>query len=380
MTKSPIYLDYNATTPLDPAVAAAMEPFQRGFVGNPSSRHSYGRAARRAIDQSRQQIAACLNADPAEVFFTSSATEANNQAMAWLRPGQRLLLSTVEHPSAMEPAEALGKIGVAIERWEVNSAGILLAAPDLGNPPALVVAQLANSETGAVQDIASLAQGFGRARFHCDAVQAIGKIPVDFRALGVSSLAISGHKIYGPPGIAGLLVRKDSPVPAMLRGGHQQEGVRAGTEPVALIVGLATAISLAVKRREPEAIRQTKMRDEFEARLLAHIPNCLANGPRSSSQRLANTCNISFLGAPAQALVMALDLAGVCVSAGSACASGSMTPSHVLSAMGKTGQELTSAVRFSFGMQTTPEILDQAATIIQKTVAVVRQNFPATCP
>lgn len=370
----PIYLDNNATTALDPAVFAEMLPFLSGAPGNASSKHAFGRKARQAVERSRERIAAALDCDPTEVVFTSGATEANNLACnAFTNPG-RVLVSTVEHPSALEPMLELRKRGCGVEELPVDSHGRIDPASFNSEGAILVFIQAANSETGAIQPIAELAAKAKGARFHCDAVQAVGKIPISFRSLGVTSLSISGHKIYGPTGIGALLVRKDAPLLPAMHGGGQQSGTRPGTEPVALIVGLAAAVKIAIARLEEDSQRLAVLRDRFEKQLLDRHPTLTIN-PAAGTLRLPSTSNISFPGVPAAAMVMRLDLEGVACSAGSACSSGSMTPSHVLKAMGLTGERLVGAVRFSLGRFTSVEEIDRAAETVADVYAKVREGF-----
>jgi cysteine desulfurase len=358
----PLYLDHNASTPVDPEVFAAMQPYLGGTVGNPSSKHWAGRKARQAIDAARMKIADCLGCEPAELFFTSGATEANNLAIHAIPAGKTLVVSAVEHPSLLEPAERAAKRGAFVRYVKPNAEGIVVALADcLCDETAMICCQLANGEVGAIHPIAELAQQAAGRRFHVDAAQALGRIPISFRELAVTSLAISGHKVGGPVGIGALAIRADAPLPPMLVGGHQQAGVRAGTEPAALIVGLAKAVALAESRRA-DFVRKTRaMRDAFESAVLAGVSGAVVNGPRDGEHRLPNTSNISFPTAPAAVMLMGLDFERVACSAGSACASGSMLPSHVLTAMGLVDWRLANAVRFSFGWTSTPEDAAEAA-------------------
>jgi len=370
----PIYLDHNATTSLDPAILAEMTPFLTGPPGNPSSKHSFGRKARQAVEKSRERIAVALDCETSEVVFTSGATEANNLACNVFENPGRTLVSSVEHPSALEPMLELRKRGCEVVEVPVNEFGRVNV--DTFDPTGvrLVCIQAANSETGVVQPIHRLAAKRGPARFHCDAVQAIGKIPLSFRSLGVTSLAISGHKINGPMGVGALIVRTDSPILPTMHGGGQQGGLRPGTEPVAAIVGLAAAVEIAVARMEEDSARIAGLRNRFESQLLDRHPTLMLN-PDGEVERLPNTSNVSFPGVPAAAMVMRLDLEGVACSAGSACSSGSMTPSKVLAAMGYSGDRLVGAVRFSLGRFTTAEEIDQAVEIVADVYSKVREGF-----
>jgi cysteine desulfurase len=369
-----INLDHNATTSLDPAVLAEMTPFLSGPPGNPSSKHAFGRKARQAVERSRERIASALDCEPSEVVFTSGATEANNLACnVFEKPGQALV-SAVEHPSALEPMLELRKRGCEVAEIPVDQFGRLNV--DTFDPTGvrLVCIQAANSETGVTQPIHRFAAKRGQARLHCDAVQAVGKTPLSFRSLSVTSLAISGHKINGPMGVGALIVRKDSPILPSMHGGGQQNGNRPGTEPVAFIVGLAAAVEIAVARMDEDSMRIAGLRDRFEARLVDRHPSLMLN-PGVDVERLSNTSNISFPGVPAAAMVMRLDLEGVACSAGSACSSGSMTPSKVLAAMGYSGDRLIGAVRFSLGRFTTADEIDRAVEIVASVYSKVRAGF-----
>lgn len=369
-----IYLDHNATTPLDPAVLDEMMPYLSRATGNASSQHSLGRNARQAIDRATSRIAQALAADPAEIVFTSGATESNNLAIRSVpgRGGGHALVLPSEHPSAWEPAQSLAREGWIIESMKLDDDG---QAVDLGSSirpeTRLLVMQLANSETGVIQEVEALSTlAPPRCWIHCDATQGVGKIPVRFRQLNVTSLSFSGHKLGGPQGIGGLLVRRDASLRPMFLGGFQQRGLRAGTEPVALIVGLASAIERAANQLEERSNRLRALRDRLESALLNQVGDVHRNG--SSERRLPNTTNLSFLGASAEALVINLDLAGVCASAGSACASGAMKASTTLRAMGLDHQRVQSAVRFSVGGSTTPDDVDRAVPRIVDAVARTR--------
>lgn len=369
-----IYLDHNATTATRPEVVDAMRPYLTGLAGNASSRHAQGRLARQAIDRARRRIVTALQADGATVLFTSGATEANNLAVAGAVPrqaseGDTVWLSPIDHPSTVEPTRALSRRGYEVRMLPADAVGkvCLPTAHEKMLPPRLAVIQVASGETGTIQDVARLRGDLPPSvRFHADAVQAIGKIPIGFHALGVSSLSLSGHKLGGPQGIGALLLRKDTSLSAVMHGGHQQGGMRPGTEPVAAIVGLGEAVALAVEQLAETSRRLAALRDRLETGLRRAFPAAVVNG--DASHRLPTTCNISFLSVKAESLVMALDLAGVCCSAGSACASGSLEPSPALVAMGLTGARLLSAIRFSVGWTTTEEEIDDAIVRITKTV------------
>lgn len=376
MTRNAIYLDNNATTALAPEVLDAMLPYLEHLSGNASSQHALGRHARRAIDLSRRQIADAVNADPKRILFVSGATEANNLAIfgARIPPGSRIVVNPSEHPSVLEPLEQLKRRGHAVLGIPLDAQGKVkeILAPEMDGI-ALALVQLANGETGCVQNISLLAQSLPPGcLFHCDAVQAMGKMPLDFSALGVSSMCISGHKVHGPQGIGALIHREEKPFHPLFFGGHQQSGMRPGTEPIAAIVGLGKAVELANLGLRENIAHMKSLRDALERGILANLEDVVVNG--AADDRLPNTTNLSFLGTRGEALVMALDLAGVCCSAGTACASGSMEPSAVLKAMGIFGDRLESAVRFSVCMYTRADEIEEAIRRIVEVVPRVRRS------
>lgn len=371
---SRIYLDHNATTPLDPRVLEAMLPVLRDGFGNPSSLHWFGQQARAAVDAAREQVAALIGASPGEVVFTASGTEADNMALrgaaaAAREPRRKLVYSTIEHHAVMNTAKALAEEGVPVESARTSVNGVvdlddLRAKVD--ERTALVAVMLANNETGLVEPLAEVTR-IARERgalVHCDAVQAVGKIPVDVRLLDVDTLALSAHKIYGPKGVGALYVRRGTRLKAFVRGGAQERNRRAGTENVAGVVGLGRAAALAREEMATESARLAGLRDRLEARLLA-IPGALRNG---EGPRVPNTANLSFSGAEAESLVMALDMAGVAVSTGAACAAGAVEPSHVLRAMGLTPERVQASLRFSLGRGTTEDQVDRAASLVTDAV------------
>jgi cysteine desulfurase len=370
----PIYLDNNATTPVLPAVWEALRPFLTDIHGNPASAHQEGRRARRALEDARERVADVLGARPDEVLFTSGATEANNLALLGLAgdPPGHLLVSPVEHPSVLEPLHHLGEHGFTVEPLPVDAHGIVQAealAARLRPETRLVAVQLANHETGAVQPVRDLAQVCaGRTAFHCDAVQAVGKLPVRFDDLGVSTLSLSGHKIHGPKGVGALVVRRGVKLRPLLFGGHQQRGRRPGTEPVALAVGLATALDLARREHDARRERVLGLRQRFLDAMRAGAAPVVLNGPETGG--VPHTLNLSFPGCGAEALLMNLDLAGVCCATGSACSSGSLLPSPVLQALGVPDAVLRSAMRFSLSALLSEAEVDEAA---RRVVAVVRR-------
>ena len=361
---APAYLDYNATTPLEPAVLDAMLPYLRQQYGNASSRHEYGRAARKAIDEARQQVAHAVGAHPTEVVFTSGGSEANNLfikgAAANLKPGL-VAISSIEHPCVREPAKELKRRqGWTMHEIAVDAAGRIEAADyadALAHSPKLISVMRANNETGVLQDVAALAEQarFTRAWFHSDAVQALGKIPVDFRALnasGVHGLTVSAHKIGGPKGAAALVLDKRVEIAPLISGGGHERGLRSGTENVAAIVGFGAACQIAVQRLDSEPQRLRALRDVLEQGLVQQGA-CIFGA--DAPQRLPNTVYFSIPGIDGETLVGKLDRVGFAVASGAACSSANPEPSHVLLAMGVEGEIARGAVRISLGAASTPQ-------------------------
>ncbi len=379
-----IYLDHNATTPLDPRVLEAMTAVLRDGFGNASSLHWFGQRARAAVDDARGEVAALVGAAPAEIVFTGSGTEADNLALRGVAasarsPRRKVLYSAVEHHAIVHTARALAEEGIPVEPVRVAASG-LLDLEDLGRKldeeTALVAVMLANNETGVIQplaDVVRLAHEKG-ALVHCDAVQAAGKIPVDVRALGVDLLAMSAHKIYGPQGVGALYVRRGTRMKPLLRGGSQERNRRAGTENVAGIVGMGRAARLAAQDLAAEAPRLAALRDRLESRLL-DLPGAVSNG---RGPRVPNTVNVSFERTEAESLLLALDLQGLAVSTGAACAAGAMEPSHVLRAMGLPAERVQGSVRFSLGRSTTEPQVDRAAELVAAAVERQRESRPRT--
>jgi cysteine desulfurase len=377
---SRIYLDHNATTPLDERVLSAMLPFLGADYGNPSSLHSFGRRARAAVEDARAEVAALVGAEPAEIVFTASGSESDNTALrgvaARARPPRRTLVSTtIEHHAVLNTLAALAREGFAVELARVGDHG-RVDLEDLrariSATTALVSVMLANNETGVVQpaaEAARLAHEQG-ALFHCDAVQAAGKIEVDVHELGADLLTLSAHKLYGPKGVGCLYVRRGTALEALVRGGAQERNRRAGTENVAGIVGFGEAARLARERRGEESRRLARLRDRLEERLLA-LPASRRNG---GEPRVPNTLNVSFDGTEAEGLLIALDLEGVAVSTGAACAAGGLEPSHVLRAMGLPPERVQSSLRFSLGRSTSEADVERAADLVR--ISVERQRRP----
>lgn len=371
----PAYLDHNATTPLDPAVLAAMLPWLESQYGNASSRHEYGRQARQAIDEARQKVAAAVNAHPTEVVFTSGGSEANNLflkgAAACLKPGT-LAVSAIEHPCVLKPAAQLAKQGWQVEYLAVDGAGRIDAeafAKAVQAKPQLVSVMLANNETGVVQDMAALAasvKGFG-GWFHTDAVQAFGKQEVDFRALnqsGVHAMTVSAHKACGPKGAAALIVDKRVELQPLIAGGGHERGLRSGTENVPAIVGFGVAAELAAKRVAEVSARLRVMQAKLEAGLAVLGARIFA----TDAKRLPNTSYFAFPDIDGETLVGKLDREGFAVASGAACSSANPEPSHVLRAMGVAPEIARGAVRVSLGAGNTEAEIEKFINALQVTV------------
>jgi cysteine desulfurase len=375
-----IYLDYNATAPVRPEVRDAMTPIlfgapAEGSFGNASSVHWAGQRARKELEAARGSIARRMNRKASEIIFTSGGTEADNLALFGVMlhgsvKAKRLIVSAVEHPAVMSAAARLEELGVGVVRVPVDRGGVLdLDALDraLAEPAALVSVMAVNNETGVVSPVEEvIARAHARgARVHVDAVQAAGRIELP---LDADLISLSGHKLGAPKGIGVLAARESLPLVSEIVGGPQERGHRAGTEPVALAVGMATALELAMDQREAEAARLSA--------LVRRIDGCLRSLPGvelvGAPHRVANTTTAIFRGVEGDALLMALDLAGVAASSGSACSSGSLSPSHVLLAMGYGGAEALASVRFSLGWATTDSDIDRLLSVLPGVLEGVR--------
>ena len=379
-----IYLDNNATTPLAPEAVEAMARAAKECWGNPSSQHSFGRRARQVLEDAREAIGSLLGANlggfpPDRVVFTSGGTEANNLAMFGMAGASsgRIIISDIEHPSVSGPAEVLAGRGWQVDKLPVAANGEVVVDElhRLLRPETrLVAVMLGNNETGILQPvdrIAAIADEAGVA-VHTDAVQPVAKLPVNFRQLGVTTLTATAHKFHGPIGIGVLLVRAGVDLPPQFFGGHQQEGIRPGTEPVVLAAGMRAALEAWHREADERRRRLQSLRDEFEALLLAEFPELVVHG--RESQRLPHTSNLAFPGVDGAALGMALDLAGVACSTGSACASGSNKPSPILLAMGVEEPLARASLRFSFGAQSTPAEVHEAANRISLAYKELRRQ------
>ena len=377
----PIYLDHSATTPVRTEVMEAMLPFFGPRFGNPSSTHRWGREARVALDEARERLARALGASADEICFTSGGTESDNLAVlgTWraLRQSRPAVVSTpIEHKAVLAAVHEVEAEGGTARLVDVGPDGRVDQASfgaALGDDVALCSVMWVNNEIGVVQDIPALA-GEARSRgtrFHTDGVQALGKVAIDLRSAPVDYLSISGHKVGAPKGIGALFVRRGAPITPLLFGGSQDRGRRPGTENVAMSVGLARAVELAVADREAECARLERLRDTLESALLARVPDAVVHG--RGAPRAPHILNVSVPGTDSESMLMALDLQGVACSAGSACQSGSIDPSHVLTAIGVPHELAAASVRFSLGALTTEAHVTRVAELFPALIAKARR-------
>jgi len=372
-----IYFDHNATTPVDSAVAETIARVMTEEFGNASSVHHFGQRAKAVLDEARSSVAALIGGEPSEVVFTSGGTESDNFALRGvaeaLEPTGRthLIASSIEHEAILVTLRALARRGWNVTLLPVDTTGILnpeSLKQAMTSDTAIVSVMHANNEIGTIQPIAecaTIAHAHG-ALMHTDAVQSIGKIPVDVRALGVDLLSLSAHKFNGPKGVGALWIKRGARVTSILTGGKHERSRRAGTENVPGIAGLGVAATLAAKKLTTEAPRITALRDRLEADILARVPGTAVNGAREP--RVPNTTNISFEAIEAESLLIALDLEGVAVSTGSACSSGTLEPSHVLRAMGLPSPRTQNSIRLSLGAGNTDAEVD---FVVSKLPAIV---------
>jgi cysteine desulfurase len=366
----PIYLDYNATTPIAPEVAAAMRPCLEELWGNPSSGHPYGRRAHAAVEQARAEVAALLGCSPDEILFTGGGSEANNQAIKGIAEalrdrGDHIVTTAIEHPAVLQPCRYLESHGFRVTVLPVDETGrVSPEAVEAALTPRtiLVTVMQANNEVGTLQPVARIAE-IARERgviVHTDAAQSVGKIATDVRELGVDLLTVAGHKLYAPKGVGALYIRAGTPLPPLIHGAGHERGRRAGTENLLGIVGLGAACALARREgREMEA-RIRHLRDRLHAALAERVPGLLLNG--HPTQRLPNTLNLSFPGTTGDALLRRTP--EIAASTGSACHSGHTEPSPVLTAMGLSAERALGAVRLSLGRVTTETQIDRAASLL----------------
>jgi cysteine desulfurase len=389
-----IYLDHNATTPVEPEVLDAMLPYFSADFGNAASIHTPGQRARAAVETAREQVAALVGARPQEIVFTSGGTESDNHAIFGIVRNasgatKHIITTQIEHEAVLNACQALEKEGgtVAGNRPAIEVTYLPVNADGLVDPEvlrdairpqtALISVMHANNELGTIQPLEQIGKIAAQndIYFHTDAVQSAGKIPIDVNVLGVDLLSISGHKFYAPKGAGALYVRGGTRLRQLLFGGHHQRGFRPGTENVPGIVGLGKAALLARQSSAEDAARVSALRDELERSLLEKIPQARANA--AAGPRTPNTANITFPGIEGEALIIALDLKGLACSTGAACSSGAVEPSHVLTAIGLPPEEARASIRFSLGRHTTPADIAFAREVVPAAVAQLRQLSPA---
>lgn len=380
-----IYLDHNATTPTDPLVLEAMLPYYRDIFGNASSVHEFGRLARKGIDEARLEVSRLLGArDPDEIVFTGSGTEADNFAIkgaadSLRSKGNHIITSSIEHHAVLSSCKFLEKSGFQVTCLPVDKFGIVdleELKKAVTDKTILISIMYANNEVGTiepVEEVAKLAKQKG-ILFHTDAVQAVGKIPIDVSKSGIDLLSLSAHKLYGPKGVGALYIRKGVKLTPLLHGGHHEKNRRAGTENVAGIVGMGKAAELAAKNMKEETTHVKALRDRLEKGIMGSIKYAYLNG--HPENRLCNTANISFEYLEGEGIILNLDMEGVGVSTGSACTSGSLEPSHVLTAMGIDAVKTQGSVRFSLGKGNTEEDVDYAVKVLPPIIERLRKMSP----
>jgi cysteine desulfurase len=379
----PVYLDHAATTPVREEVVAAMQPFFGPRFGNPSSVHRWGREARTALDEARERVGRCLGASADEIVFTSCGTEADNMALigVWrARRGERgrgaAVSTPVEHKAVLGALHQIAREGGEERLLSVEPTGRVDAASFAAlvrEDAAVCSVMWANNEIGTLQDVPAMAE-LSRSRgvvFHTDAVQAFGKVEIDARRTPFDLLSVSGHKVGAPKGIGALFIRRGTPMEPLLFGGSQDRGRRPGTENVAMAVGLACAAELAVAEREEEVRRLAALRDRLESAILARVPDAVIHG--RGMPRAPHISNISVPGTDSESMLIALDLRGIACSAGSACQSGSINPSHVLEAMGVSADVARAAIRISFGAMSTDASVDRMLEVFPMLVEKARR-------
>ena len=376
-----IYFDHAATAPLRDSARTAMMPYLLEEYGNASSIHGTGRAARKAVEGARRQVAGILGAKPEEVYFTCGGTESDNWALVGYMlshqaQGRHLVTSEIEHHAVLHTCDFLRRLGFEITCLRPDSSGRI--SPDdlkkaMREDTTLVSIMWANNEVGTLEPVEELAEmaHAGGAAFHTDAVQAVGAVPVDFSAVQADLLSLSGHKFGGPKGTGAMLVKAGTRLEPLMHGGEQERKHRAGTENVAGIVGMAAALEDAAKHMEEEKRHVENLRNRLMGGLLERIPGTLLNGDRE--RRLPGNCNVSFLGLEGEAVLLRLDLEGIAASSGSACTAGSLDPSHVLTAIGRTREEALASLRMTLGRENTEEEVDEVLRVLPLIVEDLRR-------
>jgi cysteine desulfurase len=379
-----IYMDHNATTPVHPEVFEAMKPFFQEQFGNASSIHWAGREVKKYLDEAREKVVGLLNASPAEVIFTGCGTESDNLAIkgvaaAYQDKGRHIITTKVEHHAVLHTCQFLEKMGYEITYLPVDRDGLIdleELRQAIKPQTILVTIMFANNETGTIfpiQEIGEITREKG-VIFHTDAVQAVGKIPIDLKKMPVDILSLSGHKLNAPKGIGAQYIRTGTKIFPQIHGGGQERNRRAGTENVPYIVGLGKASEIAMRDFQKRHTHLTTLRDRLHQGIITRIPHLELNG--HPTRRLPNTLNLSFLYVEGESILLNLDLEGIAVSSGSACTSGSLEPSHVLLAMGKPHEVAQSAIRFSLGWNNTEEEVDTVLDVLPKIVSRLREMSP----
>ena len=377
-----IYLDNAASTQIHEDVLEAMLPYLKEQYGNPSSIHRYGRLANKAIEKARKQIAMLINADSSEILFTSGGTESNNTALygiAEKKPHSQIITSSIEHDAILEPCKKLAKDGFNVIYLPVDNHGVVnlsVLQNTISDNTCLVSIMFGNNEMGTIEPIAQIAQICNEQNipFHTDAVQAVGKIPIDVKQLGVDLLSISSHKINGPKGIGALYIRKGIDIDPIILGGGQEHGLRSGTENVANIVGFGKACELAKLHLSDNISHMKKLRDDLVSKILREIPCVIFNG--HAENRLPHNAHFTFLGVAGEDLIIKLDEYGIAASTGSACSIHTQKASHVLQAMGFSHEQITGSLRLTLGLFNTQQQIDETVNILKKTVAELRSVSP----
>jgi len=385
MKKDIIYMDYAATTPTRSEVVEAMLPYFTEGFGNPSSWYSLGRESKRAIDEAREKVAKAINADANEIYFTAGGSEADNWAIKGIayankNKGNHIITSAIEHHAVLYTCKYLEKQGFRVTYIPVNSEGIVNVEDlkkAITDETILVTIMFANNEVGAIQPIKKIGEicRENKIYFHTDAVQAVGHVPVDVKAMNIDMLSLAGHKFYGPKGIGALYIRKGVKIDNLIHGGAQERNKRASTENIPGIIGIGAAVELAVQELEAENERIIVLRDKLLKGLLEKIPHTKINGP-IGEDRLPNNINLSFIGIEGEAMLLLLDAQKICASTGSACASGSLDPSHVLLAMGLEHGVAHGSIRLTLGKKSTEEDVDFVIEKLSEIVKRLRDMSP----
>jgi cysteine desulfurase len=377
-----IYLDNAASTQIHEDVLNSMLPYLKEQYGNPSSLHRYGRLAHKAIEKARKHIASLINAEPSEILFTSGGTESNNTALRGIsmkNPSSQIITSSIEHDAILEPCKKLAQNGFDIDYLPVDRFG-MVEFSDLKNHiserTSLVSIMFGNNEVGTIQPISEISKicNEHKVPFHTDAIQVVGKIPIDVKELGIDLLSISSHKLYGPKGIGALYIKNGVDVVPVILGGGQERGLRSGTENVASIVGFGKACEIAKNNLNANISKMKKLRDNLVEKVLNEIPEVILNGHPHS--RLPNNAHFTFLGVNGEDLIIKLDEYGIAASTGSACSVNTQKASHVLQAMGFSHEQITGSLRLTIGIFNNQKEIEQTVSVLKKVVKELRSVSP----